>query len=79
MNTATITEGTKFAITGMLEGQAGRKFIKGKVGIVTEVKIIKGSKSDTTMVSFKMEKNTMNMQFGGVCEIEKFIQNVSII
>jgi hypothetical protein len=74
----TITEGTKFTITGMLNGQAGRKFIKGTNGIVTEIKVVgKGTKFETTMVNFKTEKNSMNVQFGGVAEIGVFTANAS--
>ena len=80
MKTATtITEATKFTVTGSLYGQAGRKFIKGKNGIVTEVKTIgKGTKFETTTVKFQIEKDSTNVSFGGVCELEKFLSNVSI-
>ena len=77
--TAIITEATKFTITGKLDGQAGRKFIKGKNGIVTEVKTVcKGTKFETTSVKFQIEKDSTNVSFGGVCELEKFLSNVSI-
>ncbi len=77
--TSTIKEATKFTITGMLDGQAGRKFIKGKFGIVTEVKTIgKGTKFETTTIKFQIEKDSTNVSFGGVCELEKFMANVSL-
>lgn len=81
MNTSTaITEGTKFTITGMLNGQAGRKFIKGTNGIVTDIKVVgKGTKFETTMVNFKTEKNSMNLQFGGVAELSVFTANAETI
>jgi hypothetical protein len=80
MKTATITEGTKFTIIGSLEGQASRKFIAGKTGMITEVKTIgMGTKFETTTVKFQIEKDSTNVAYGGVCELEKFMNNISAI
>ncbi len=80
MNTQTqIAEGTKFTITGRLNGQAGRVFITGKTGIVSDINtVMKGTKFETTTIGFKIEKDSTNVQFGGVCELDKFMSNVSV-
>jgi hypothetical protein len=40
--------------------------------------VMAGTKWETTTVSFKIEKDYTNVQHGGVCELDKFMQNVTI-
>ena len=75
-----VTEGMKFTVATSLNGQAGRKFIKGSNGVVTSTKtVMAGTKYETTTIVFQITPDGIgnHKAVGGVCEFDLFLQSVT--
>jgi len=79
MNAVTqITEGLKFTVTGRLNGQAGRVFIKGTTGTITKLKtVMVGHPCETTTVTFEVIEQNLTIRMTGVAELSVFEANTS--